>query len=68
MKQRWGFDGFLVGDWNGHAQVDGCTATDCVQAAKAGLDMYMAPDSWKALVAKHIGPCARWVAAHGAAR
>lgn len=49
MKQRWGFDGFLVGDWNGHAQVDGCTATDCVQAAKAGLDMYMAPDSWKAL-------------------
>jgi hypothetical protein len=21
MKQRWGFDGFLVGDWNGHAQV-----------------------------------------------
>jgi beta-glucosidase len=49
MKQRWGFDGFLVGDWNGHAQVSGCTATDCVQAAKAGLDMYMAPDSWKAL-------------------
>ena len=29
MKERWNFDGFLVGDWNGHGQVAGCTATDC---------------------------------------
>ncbi len=49
MKDRWDFDGFLVGDWNGHGQVAGCTATDCADAAIAGLDMYMAPDSWKAL-------------------
>lgn len=49
MKKRWNFDGFLVGDWNGHGQVAGCTATDCAQSAVAGLDMYMAPDSWKEL-------------------
>jgi beta-glucosidase len=49
MKDRWNFDGFLVGDWNGHGQVAGCTATDCAAAAIAGLDMYMAPDSWKEL-------------------
>lgn len=49
MKDRWNFDGFLVGDWNGHGQVAGCTATDCPQSVAAGLDMYMAPDSWKDL-------------------
>lgn len=49
VKERWNFDGFLVGDWNGHGQVAGCTATNCPQSAIAGLDMYMAPDSWKEL-------------------
>ncbi|QQN74169.1 exo 1,3/1,4-beta-D-glucan glucohydrolase [Croceicoccus sp. YJ47] len=49
VKDRWNFDGFLVGDWNGHGQVVSCTATDCAQSVIAGLDMYMAPDSWKAL-------------------
>lgn len=49
MKDRWAFDGFLVGDWNGHGQVAGCTAADCAGSATAGLDMYMAPDSWKEL-------------------
>jgi len=49
LKGQMGFDGFVVGDWNGHGQVAGCSPTNCAQAAKAGLDMYMAPDSWKAL-------------------
>ena len=49
IKERWGFDGFLVGDWNAHAQVEGCTATVCPQALNAGLDIYMAPDSWKGI-------------------
>jgi len=54
LKGRMGFDGFVVGDWNGHGQVAGCTPTNCPQAAKAGLDMYMAPDSWKALYANTL--------------
>jgi beta-glucosidase len=49
LKERMGFAGFIVGDWNGHGQVKGCRATDCPAAINAGLDMYMAPDSWRAL-------------------
>ncbi len=49
LKDRLGFQGFVVGDWNGHAKVTGCTATDCPAAINAGLDMFMAPDSWKGL-------------------
>src|SRR5690606_10466625 len=49
LKQRMGFGGFIVGDWNGHGQVRGCRATDCPAALLAGLDMYMAPDSWRGL-------------------
>jgi len=49
LKGRMGFDGFVVGDWNGHGQVPGCKPTDCPQSINAGLDMFMAPDSWKPL-------------------
>ena len=49
LKGQMGFDGFIVGDWNAHGQLDSCTATDCPEALHAGLDMYMAPDSWKGL-------------------
>nr|WP_244755547.1 exo 1,3/1,4-beta-D-glucan glucohydrolase [Pseudoxanthomonas helianthi] len=47
LKGRMHFGGFVVGDWNGHGQVKGCTATDCPATINAGLDMAMAPDSWK---------------------
>lgn len=49
LKDRMGFDGFVVGDWNGHGQVEGCTNVSCPAAMHAGIDMFMAPDSWKAL-------------------
>lgn len=49
LKKRMGFEGLVVGDWNGHGQISGCTPTDCAAAINAGLDLYMAPDSWKAL-------------------
>ena len=57
VKGKLGFNGFIVGDWNGHGQVPGCTNTDCPQSLNAGLDMYMAPDSWKGLyesTLKHV--------------
>ena len=44
-----GFDGFVVGDWNAHGQVPGCTNTCCAAAINAGVDMFMAPDSWRGL-------------------
>ncbi|MEG3181370.1 glycoside hydrolase family 3 protein [Sphingomonas sp. LT1P40] len=49
LKQRWGFDGFVVGDWDGHAKVTGCTPADCPAAIASGLDMFMGPASWKGL-------------------
>src|SRR6187455_387156 len=49
LKKRMNFDGFTVGDWNGHGQVAGCTNDNCPAAFNAGMDMFMAPDSWKGL-------------------
>ncbi len=49
LKGRMGFEGFVVGDWNGHGQIPGCTNADCPATFNAGLDMAMAPDSWKGL-------------------
>lgn len=49
LKKRMHFDGFTVGDWNAHGQVKGCTNEDCPIAINAGLDMLMAPDSWRGL-------------------
>jgi beta-glucosidase len=47
LKGRMNFGGFVVGDWNGHGHVKGCTTTDCPATINAGLDMAMASDSWK---------------------
>lgn len=50
LKDRMGFDGFVVGDWNGHGQVKGCSNESCSQAVNAGLDIFMVPtDAWKPL-------------------
>ncbi|NMP31507.1 glycoside hydrolase family 3 protein [Thalassotalea sp. M1531] len=50
LKDKMGFDGFVVGDWNGHGQVKGCTNESCPQAVNAGLDIYMVPTAaWKPL-------------------
>jgi len=49
LKGRMNFDGFVVGDWEGHGQLPGCSNTDCLAALHAGLDMYMAAGSWKGL-------------------
>ncbi|MDP9422779.1 MAG: exo 1,3/1,4-beta-D-glucan glucohydrolase [Pseudomonadota bacterium] len=49
LKGDMNFDGLVVGDWNGHGQVPGCSNTSCAASVNAGLDMFMAPDSWKGL-------------------
>ncbi|MDB5719705.1 MAG: glycoside hydrolase family 3 protein [Alphaproteobacteria bacterium] len=49
LKEDMGFDGLVVGDWNAHGQVPGCTNMSCPASIIAGLDMFMAPDSWKGL-------------------
>ncbi len=44
-----GFEGFVVSDWNAHGQLPGCSNESCPAAVNAGIDMLMAPDSWKPL-------------------
>lgn len=43
LKEQMGFDGLVVGDWNGHAFIPGADVLDCPQAVNAGLDMFMVP-------------------------
>jgi beta-glucosidase len=49
LKGRLGFNGFVVGDWNAQEQIPGCTKYRCPAAILAGVDMLMAPDSWREL-------------------
>ncbi|HEU4533967.1 MAG TPA: glycoside hydrolase family 3 N-terminal domain-containing protein, partial [Polyangiaceae bacterium] len=49
LKQRMGFDGFVVGDWDGHSQLPGGAKTDAAVAFNAGLDMAMASETWRGL-------------------
>ena len=50
LKNRMGFDGMVVGDWNAHADVPGCSSKSCPTAINAGIDMFMAPEDWRPLL------------------
>ena len=51
LKDKMGFDGFVVSDWNAIGQLPGCSNASCPQAINAGIDMVMVPDDWKAFIA-----------------
>src|SRR6185503_10040188 len=50
LKNKMGFDGLVVSDWNGIGQVAGCTNSSCPQAINAGIDVVMVPQDWKAFI------------------
>ena len=50
LKGQMGFDGFVVSDWDGVGQVEGCNNETCPQAINAGVDMIMVPNDWKKLL------------------
>ncbi|HEX7686563.1 MAG TPA: glycoside hydrolase family 3 N-terminal domain-containing protein [Burkholderiaceae bacterium] len=64
LKNKMGFDGIVVTDWNGIGQVKttnsssprDCTTNDCPQAINAGVDMVMAPTraDWIPFIANTI--------------
>ena len=55
LKDKMGFDGFAIGDWNAHGQVPGCSNEDCANAINAGLDMFMySGPKWKELYANTL--------------
>lgn len=49
LKEKMGFDGLVITDWNGHSEVSGCTSGNCPQAVLAGNDVFMvtARTDWK---------------------
>ncbi|WP_374275184.1 glycoside hydrolase family 3 protein [Brevundimonas sp.] len=54
LKDRLDFTGFVVSDWNGIEQVQGCDKTRCAQAINAGIDMIMVPEDWRAFITNTI--------------
>ena len=64
LKQKMGFDGFVISDWNGIGQIKttnsdsatDCSNSDCPWAINAGVDMIMVPanSDWKAFIANTI--------------
>ena len=54
LKEKLGFDGVVVTDWNGIGQLPGCTASSCAAAINAGIDMVMVPQEWKAFIAHTV--------------
>lgn len=54
LKNRMGFAGLVVGDWNGHGQVPGCTNDSCAQAINAGVDLLMVTSDWKAMISNTL--------------
>ncbi|MFC3102115.1 glycoside hydrolase family 3 protein [Altererythrobacter lauratis] len=51
LRGEMGFGGLVVGDWNGHGELAGCTNDNCPQSLLAGLDIYMVPEDWRRLYA-----------------
>jgi beta-glucosidase len=51
LKGRMGFDGLVISDFNGYAQLPGCTPASCAAAVNAGIDVLMAPQDWRGLYA-----------------
>jgi len=63
LKTRWGFDGFVVTDWDAIGQLStidasgkrhACTKSSCPAAIDAGVDMVMVPFEWKEFIAHTI--------------
>ena len=50
LKEKMGFDGVVISDWNGHETLKGCSVQSCAVAINAGIDIVMvtANKDWKA--------------------
>ncbi|MEZ8826544.1 glycoside hydrolase family 3 N-terminal domain-containing protein [Vibrio amylolyticus] len=60
LKEQMGFDGFVVTDWNGHAEISKCTDEDATYAINAGNDILMIPvrEHWQAVYHKTLADVA----------
>ena len=51
LKDRMGFDGVVISDWDAHAEIAGCSLEDAGYAITAGIDVVMvaAREAWQAV-------------------
>ncbi|WP_417696928.1 glycoside hydrolase family 3 N-terminal domain-containing protein [Psychromonas sp.] len=56
LKDKMGFDGIIVTDWNGQQEITGCTASNCPEAVNAGNDVFMVTSrsDWQAFYSNVI--------------
>ncbi|MGC4001256.1 MAG: glycoside hydrolase family 3 N-terminal domain-containing protein [Anaeromyxobacter sp.] len=54
LKEKMGFDGFVISDYDAIAQLPGCTVTRCAQAINAGVDLFMVPKHWRMFIADTV--------------
>ncbi|SDF42643.1 MULTISPECIES: glycoside hydrolase family 3 protein [unclassified Duganella] len=54
LKEKMGFDGLVVSDWNGIGEVAGCAEDSCAASINAGVDLVMVPEKWKSFIANTI--------------
>ncbi|HET7312853.1 glycoside hydrolase family 3 protein [Salinisphaera sp.] len=54
LKNKLGFDGLVVSDYNAIGQVEGCTNSSCAKAVNAGIDVFMVPYEWQDFIASTV--------------
>jgi beta-glucosidase len=54
LKEKMGFDGLVVSDWNAITEVAGCAEDSCAASINAGVDLVMVPEKWKTFIANTI--------------
>jgi len=50
LKQRLGFDGFVISDWEGIHQIPGDWPTQVRTGVNAGIDMFMEPNAYQSFI------------------
>ena len=58
LKERMGFRGFVISDWNGCQQLAEEPRRACAQAVNAGVDMLMVDEDWRRTLADLIASVA----------
>jgi len=59
LKNKMGFDGLVVSDWNAITEVNGCAEDSCAASINAGVDMVMVPEKWKSFIANTMAQVER---------
>ena len=54
IKNKMGYDGLVISDWNAIGFVPGCTNDHCPAAVNAGVDMFMVPADYRAFITNTI--------------